>query len=258
MNHSSAAFISDLHLHAATPKTLAAFEAFCLQQAPHFAALYVLGDLFEAYIGDDDLLSPINQRIVQALRKLSDSGTMVYFMHGNRDFLAGEGFANASAAILLPDPVVHSIAGVELLISHGDAWCLEDVEYQQFRQQSRSAAWRTAFLSQALPQRREIARTMRMQSQAAKKQKSVEIMDVHLPAVLQAAKAARVNIVLHGHTHRSAMHQHPLLHDSPAASGSYTSSISRIVLSDWDFESAQPRGNALIIDATGPRFIQVP
>ena len=257
MNHSSAVFISDLHLHAATPKTLAAFESFCLHQAPHFPALYVLGDLFEAYIGDDDLLHPINRRIVQALRKLSDSGTIVYFMQGNRDFLVGEGFARASAAILLPDPVVHAIAGFKLLISHGDAWCIEDVEYQQFRAQSRSAAWRASFLSQALPQRREIAHSMRMQSEEAKKQKSVEIMDVHVPTVLQAADAAGVSIVLHGHTHRSAMHQHQRMGDSQAAVSSSASFLSRIVLSDWDFESSQPRGNALSIDATGPRFINV-
>ncbi len=257
MNHSSAAFISDLHLHAATPKTLAAFELFCLQPAPRFAAFYVLGDLFEAYIGDDDLTEPINQRIVQALRKLSDSGTIVYFMHGNRDFLVGEEFANASGTTLLPDPVIHCIAGLKLLISHGDSWCTDDVEYQQFRLKSRAAAWRNEFLSKPLEQRRELARTMRAQSEAAKKEKSAQIMDVNLSAVLQAANVAQVNIVLHGHTHRSAMHQHARINHSLVAPNDSRPALNRIVLSDWDFESVAPRGNTLVIDAAGPRFIQI-
>jgi UDP-2,3-diacylglucosamine hydrolase len=256
MHFNSAVFISDLHLNAATPRSLAAFESFCAQLS-HTHALYVLGDLFEAYVGDDDLADPINKRICAALRGVTARGITVLFMHGNRDFLVRDGFAHATGAQLLPDPVVHAIAGMRLLISHGDAWCTDDLAYQQFRTQARSQAWQDQLLAQPLAARKQTAAAIRMQSESEKRQKSADIMDVNLAAVLAAAADAHgVNVIVHGHTHRPALHHHPRAInvdqscDQPAP-------ITRFVLSDWDFESAPPRANALRIDAAGPRFEQI-
>jgi UDP-2,3-diacylglucosamine hydrolase len=252
MRIDSAVFISDLHLNAQTPRTLAAFEHFCATLAS-VQALYVLGDLFEAYVGDDDLADPINSRICAALAAVSKRSIHVLFVHGNRDFLVGEGFAKATGAQLLPDPVVHSIAGMQLLISHGDAWCTDDVAYQQFRAQARSSAWQAALLALPLAQRKARAVEIRMQSETEKRLKPADIMDVNLPAVLAAADAHGVTTVVHGHTHRPALHHHPRTKSTDAACDN-PAPVARFVLSDWDFDSDTPRANALRIDAAGPRF----
>jgi UDP-2,3-diacylglucosamine hydrolase len=264
MHFDSAVFISDLHLNTQTPRTLAAFEAFCAQLADT-QALYVLGDLFEAYVGDDDLADPVNARICAALAGVAQRGIRVLFMHGNRDFLVGEGFARATGTLLLPDPVVHTIAGMKLLISHGDAWCTDDVAYQQFRAQARSSAWQQQLLALPLGERKAKALQIRAQSESEKRLKPADIMDVNLAAVLAAADAQSVNVIVHGHTHRPALHHHPRAVrvdqscDQPAP-------LARFVLSDWEFDAAPgkqlprelprdlPRGNALRIDAAGPRF----
>jgi UDP-2,3-diacylglucosamine hydrolase len=253
-NHASAAFISDLHLQTSTRKTLAAFERFCAQTGPKFKALYVLGDLFEAYIGDDSLHDACSRRIVGALKRVSTTGTALYFMQGNRDFLVGDGFAQATGATILQDPTVHCIAGTMVLLSHGDAWCTDDEAYQAFRAQARSPAWQAAFLTQPLAQRHALARDMRVQSEHAKGIKSVQIMDVNLNAVFAAARLAKVNMLIHGHTHRPALHHHRLS-SAPAKPLDQPELLRRFVLSDWDFDSVGvERGNALLMDAGGARF----
>jgi UDP-2,3-diacylglucosamine hydrolase len=256
MQFASAVFISDLHLNAQTPRTLAAFEQFCAQlQNTH--ALYVLGDLFEAYVGDDDLTDPINTRICTALRAVSARGISVLFMHGNRDFLVREGFTKATGATLLADPVVHQIADTPYLISHGDAWCTDDLAYQQFRAQARNTAWQDQLLALPLEARKQKAAAIRMQSESEKRLKPADIMDVSLPTVLAAADAHGANCIIHGHTHRPALHHHTRAASTAASCGS-GAPLARFVLSDWDFEGDAPRGNALRIDAAGPRFEVVP
>jgi UDP-2,3-diacylglucosamine hydrolase len=256
-NHASAAFISDLHLQASTRKTLAAFERFCVQTTSKFRALYVLGDLFEAYVGDDGLQDAYSRRIVGALKQVSAAGVALYFMQGNRDFLVGDGFAEATGAAILPDPSVHCIAGTTVLLSHGDAWCTDDLSYQAFRAQARSSAWQEAFLSQPLAQRHAVARDMRVQSEHAKGIKSVQIMDVNLDAVLAAARPAKVTMLIHGHTHRPALHHHRLS-TAAAKTPDQTELLRRFVLSDWDFDSpGAERGSALVMDAGGAHFSSV-
>jgi UDP-2,3-diacylglucosamine hydrolase len=253
MKHSSAAFISDLHLDAATPGALAAFELFCGETAPRFDALYILGDLFEVYVGDDDLSDPLNVRIVEALRRVARTGTKLRFMHGNRDFLVGALFARATGAVLLEDPVVHTIAGQRVMLSHGDAWCTDDVDYQRFRAQARSPAWQTAVLAQSLDARKTLALSLRGQSEHAKRNKPENITDVNLQAVLASAAAGKAQLLVHGHTHRSAAHHHAL-----SASSQHRPALPRFVLSDWEFDGeGAPRGNALVIDSNGPRFVAV-
>jgi UDP-2,3-diacylglucosamine hydrolase len=253
-NHASAAFISDLHLQTSTRKTVAAFERFCAQTAPKFKALYVLGDLFEAYVGDDGLHEACNRRIVSALRSVSAAGVALYFMHGNRDFLVGSGFADAAGATVLPDPVVHCVAATMVLLSHGDAWCTDDAPYQAFRTQARSPAWQASFLAQPLAQRHAMARDMRIQSEHAKVIKSVQIMDVNLDAVIASARQAKVSMLIHGHTHRTALHHHRLA-TAAAKRLDQVNLLQRFVLSDWDFDShGAERGNTLLLDAAGARF----
>jgi UDP-2,3-diacylglucosamine hydrolase len=256
LNHSSAVFISDLHLQASTPDTLAAFEAFCAGPGRGSEALFVLGDLFEAYVGDDDLADPANARIATALRAVHASGVTLYFMAGNRDFLVGSGFSLQTGATILPDPTLVTIGQTQMLLSHGDAWCTDDKPYQAFRAQSRNAAWQASFLAQPLATRRAAAMQMRAQSKAAKQIKSQDIMDVNLTAVMDAAHDAGVAMIVHGHTHRSAVHHHPW--PAGQAGKREPQALERFVLSDWDFEGvAEQRGNALVIDAHGPRFVRI-
>jgi UDP-2,3-diacylglucosamine hydrolase len=245
MQLESAVFISDLHLNAQTPRTLAAFEEFCMQLAGT-QALYVLGDLFEAYVGDDDLAAPVNQRICTALRSVHARGIALFFMHGNRDFLVRQGFAQATGAQLLPDPVVHTVAGTPLLISHGDAWCTGDIAYQQFRAQARSAQWQDQLLALPLAQRKAQAAALRLQSESEKRLKAAGIMDIELAAIRRAAHTHQAQTIVHGHTHRPAVHHHTASAAAPP--------LVRYVLSDWDFETSTPHGNALRIDSVGARF----
>jgi UDP-2,3-diacylglucosamine hydrolase len=240
---SSALLISDLHLHAATPNTLAAFLRLCAGAARNVQALYVLGDLFEAHVGDDDLESGVNRTVVAALRGVRDAGVAVFVMHGNRDFLLGAGFCALTGAQMLADPVVHELAGVACLLSHGDAWCTDDAAYQSFRLTVRGAAWQSEFLAKPLLERRAIAVGLREQSEHAKAGKSMTIMDVNSEALVTAAVAAGVNTLIHGHTHRPAVH--------------HANGLTRYVLSDWDFDGPDPRGNALLADATGLQFVDL-
>jgi len=215
-------FISDLHLQGARPDITERFFRFLETDAAQAEALYILGDLFEAWIGDDDP-DEHNREVQAAMRRLTDAGVAGYFMHGNRDFLIGDAFAERTGFTLLDDPVVHDLYGTPVLLSHGDAYCTDDVEYQAFRRQSRNPAWQQQVLAMSIEQRRALAGQAREESRAAMVDKAEDIMDVNAEAVADALRESGVTTLVHGHTHRPAVHEIEL-DGAPAT---------RIVLGDW-------------------------
>jgi len=215
-------FVSDLHLDAAHPGIERQFEAFLEGEARTAAALYILGDLFEAWLGDDDP-DPAARATVRALRALSDAGVSVYVMHGNRDFLIGERFCRETGASLLADGTVVELYGERVLLMHGDALCTDDVSYQRLRRIVRNPLVRGVFRILTLNQRRALAAKLRTGSRAHVGKTAPEIMDVNAAAVAQAFREAGVRTLVHGHTHRPAIH--PLEIDGAPAR--------RIVLGDW-------------------------
>jgi UDP-2,3-diacylglucosamine hydrolase len=235
-------FISDLHLEPDRPATTALFLDFLKQRARQAESLYILGDLFEAWIGDDDDAEP-GRVVADALRALSDSGVPVFFIHGNRDFLLGARFAAASGIQLLPETVVIELAGEPILLLHGDTLCTDDVEYQSFRAQVRDPAWRAQTLALPLAQRRVLAGQLRETSQKATQQKATDITDVNPAAVDAALRARSVRHLIHGHTHRPAMHRWTL-DGQPAR---------RTVLGDWHLH-----GSVLCHDTMGWRLENLP
>jgi UDP-2,3-diacylglucosamine hydrolase len=198
-------FISDLHLDAARPSIAAQFERFLEEIAPGSDALYILGDLFEYWVGDDGLALPFPRRIAAALRPLA-ARVPVRFMHGNRDFLLARGFAEATGAEILPDPTVIDLYGTRTLLLHGDTLCTDDKPYQAFRAQVRDPAWQRAALSRPIAERLAIAQGMRQESEGAKQGKAMEIMDVASDAVERAFEETGCDVMIHGHTHRPARH----------------------------------------------------
>ncbi|HOV59255.1 MAG TPA: UDP-2,3-diacylglucosamine diphosphatase [Rhodanobacteraceae bacterium] len=216
-------FISDLHLDPARPHITALFEAFLRGEARAAQALYILGDLFESWIGDDDD-SEIAQRVQAALRDLVQAGVGVAFLHGNRDFLVGADFAARTGVRLLPDPAPITLAGEATLLMHGDTLCLGDTVYQQVRRQLRDPAWQAAFLAQPLAARRAFAARARAESQAHTAAAASDIMDVTPDEVQRVMAAHGATRLIHGHTHRPARHALTLPDGRPAE---------RIVLGDW-------------------------
>lgn len=235
-----ALFVSDVHLQADAPRTAQAFFDF-LEQARGIPQVYLLGDLFEYWAGDDDLASPFNASIVAVLRSLSNDGGALFWMPGNRDFLIGEAFARAAGLILLADPTVVMIAGRRIVMAHGDLQCTDDVAYQTFRTQVRSQVWQQEFLAQPLEQRLAVIGKMREGSRIAQRSKSLEIMDVNPTAIEALFVASSADLMIHGHTHRPARHVHVI--DGVDRK--------RHVLPDWDCETATRRGGGLAIDAAG-------
>ncbi len=233
-------FISDLHLTRERPLAALLLRRFLSEAAPSAAALYILGDFFEAWVGDDDLSEPFHADIAEALRTLSGHGTQVAFLPGNRDFLVGEAFARAAGLTLLPDPTHLDLFGVPTLLTHGDAFCTDDAAYQAFRAQVRGAAWQQAFLARPLAERRALARELRERSEQAKAGKKPEIMDVNAAAVERAFCESQVDRIIHGHTHRPARHEH-LVDGRPRE---------RWVLADW-----YDTGAYLHCDAQGCRSV---
>ena len=215
-------FISDLHLDPVRPEHLAALEVLLDKHTGKTDALYVLGDLFEAWIGDDDD-TPFNQQAIAAFRRFADSGSKLYFMHGNRDFLLGQDFAAACGGTLLDEGTVVDLYGTPTLLMHGDSLCTLDTEYQQFRAMARSPQWQQGMLTQPLEQRRMIAQGMRMQSQGKNANKAENIMDVTPEEVVREMTDAGVQHLIHGHTHRPNVHDV----DLPGGTGK------RWVLGDW-------------------------
>ena len=215
-------FISDLHLDDARPHIVEDFERFCVGEARAADALYILGDLFEAYIGDDDDAA-LNARIADALHGAADAGVLVHFIVGNRDFLLGEDYAHRCGMHLLDDGVVIDLYGTPTLILHGDVLCTDDAAYLAFRKRVRDPAWQAAFLARPLAERRAFAAQARDASRAHTSQTDMAIMDVNHSAVERALRQAGVARMIHGHTHRPAIHDF-MLDGEPAQ---------RIVLGDW-------------------------
>ncbi|WP_133718509.1 UDP-2,3-diacylglucosamine diphosphatase [Methylocaldum gracile] len=199
-------FISDLHLSVTRPEITQRFLRFLKRRASDAERLYVLGDLFDAYLGDDDNFSP-NREVKSAFRQLTDSGIKVYFQHGNRDFLLGESFARETGIRLLADYEVIDLFGVSTLITHGDLLCTDDVQYQRARERIRTEAWKQAALSKPLWLRRMYARWYRFKSRLDKRGKTAEIMDVNPEAVRETMSRYGVDQLIHGHTHRPAIHE---------------------------------------------------
>ncbi len=201
-------FISDLHLCPSRPAVNAAFFRFLERDAVKAEALYILGDLFEYWIGDDDMGEGLNADVVAALRALSDGGTAVFFMHGNRDFLIGQRFCEDAGVVLLDDPTLIELHDKSVLLMHGDTLCTEDTAYQAFRQMVRAPSWQSEFLAKPLTTRRLDVEAMRRQSEASKRTKPMAIMDVSSDAVAESLRIfAYPPLLIHGHTHRPARHE---------------------------------------------------
>ena len=216
-------FISDLHLEESRPDITEAFLRFLDEKASGVEQLYILGDFFEAWIGDDER-TPLQEKIAAALRKLSDSGTEIFLMHGNRDFLIGQDFCDRAGAILLDDPTVIDLHGTPTLLMHGDSLCTADVEYQKFRANMRNPQWQQMILQRPLEDRQQMARQLREISMAKNQGKEEFIMDVTPEEVVRDMEKHSVQRLIHGHTHRPAVHE-LTANGSPAK---------RIVLGDWD------------------------
>ncbi|HBC81733.1 MAG TPA: UDP-2,3-diacylglucosamine diphosphatase [Escherichia sp.] len=199
-------FIADLHLCTEEPAITAGFLRFLAGTARDADALYILGDLFEAWIGDDDP-NPLHRQVAAALKTLSDSGVPCYFIHGNRDFLLGKRFARESGMTLLPEEVVLDLYGRRVLIMHGDTLCTDDAGYQAFRAKVHQPWLQKLFLALPLFIRHKVAAKMRADSKAANSSKSLTIMDVNQQAVSHALERHKVQWLIHGHTHRPAVHE---------------------------------------------------
>lgn len=217
-------FISDLHLCDSRPHITSVFLAFLQRIATQANALFILGDLFEYWAGDDDIASAFHQSIISAFRALADAGIPIYLMHGNRDFLISHIFCAQAQITLLDDPTMFELHGNHVLLSHGDALCTDDLDYQAFRNQVRKLAWQKSFLSLPLGLRKQQIEAIRLQSEQAKSQKSVMIMDVNQEALHQLLRATDYPaLFIHGHTHRPNQHYIEL--------DGYR--ITRWVLGDW-------------------------
>jgi UDP-2,3-diacylglucosamine hydrolase len=205
-----ALFIADLHLSAARPQTSAAFFDFLAGPARRAGSLFILGDLFEYWAGDDDTSSPFNKEICSALRELAAGGIATFFMPGNRDLLAGDGLATTTGMHLLSDPTPIRFGTQTLLLAHGDTLCTDDLSYQAYRQQVRDPVWQTGFLAQPLDTRREFIKKVRNQSEAAKRGKHPGIMDVNTDTVANLLRTHGYPALIHGHTHRPGHHTYML------------------------------------------------
>nr|WP_153917181.1 UDP-2,3-diacylglucosamine diphosphatase [Pseudomonas sp. JG-B] len=232
--------ISDLHLEEERPDITRAFLHFLQTRAPQAEALYILGDFFEAWIGDD-AMTPFQRSIAQALRKLADSGTRIFLMHGNRDFMIGSAFCREAGCTLLKDPSLVQMNGEPVLLMHGDSLCTQDEAYMRLRKWLRNPV--SLFILRNLPlaTRYKLARKLRKESRMQTRQKAVEITDVTAEEVPRMLRQFDARILIHGHTHRPATHDLEL-DGHPAR---------RIVLGDWDRQ-----GWALQVDESG--FRQTP
>lgn len=230
-------FVSDLHLCRERPQATRLFLNFLANRARNAQALYILGDLFEYWAGDDDIDDPHHRPVIAALRALSEGGCALYVMHGNRDFLMGADFAQASGAVLLPDPVLIDLHGRRALLTHGDLQCTDDVEYQVFRSKVRDPLWQQDFLAQPLPQRKAQIAALRARSEQEKSCKDAAIMDVNASAVADLLRSHDFPpLLIHGHTHRPGRH-------AVEVDGKR---CERIVLADWG-----DRGSCLECSAHG-------
>jgi UDP-2,3-diacylglucosamine hydrolase len=206
MVHGRYLFVSDLHLDASAPEAIALFLRFLRTDAAACDGLYILGDLFESWIGDDDD-EPSRGRVCMALRELADAGVPCFVQRGNRDFLLGAGFAARSGCTLLPDPLLLIVGARRIAVSHGDLLCTDDTAYQQFRTLVRTPAFQRGFLALPLATRRALAGRARAGSREHTRQQRTEIMDVAPAAVAQLLRTADADLLIHGHTHRPGTHR---------------------------------------------------
>ncbi|MDB5940527.1 MAG: UDP-2,3-diacylglucosamine diphosphatase [Ramlibacter sp.] len=237
----TADFISDLHLHASEPATFDAWRAY--MRTTGTDAVFILGDLFEVWVGDDAALEPGFAADCAAVMKATAARMPVFFMHGNRDFLVGPGFIRATHATLLEDPSVFTFLGERWLLTHGDALCLQDADYLAFRAQVRTQHWQRDFLAKPLAERKAIARGLREQSEA-RKRSGAPYADVDADAATSWLKAADARVMIHGHTHRPGDHELP-------------GGRRRIVLSDWDAAATRPRLQVLRIGDAGALRVEL-
>ncbi len=214
----SSLFISDLHLSETTPKIEQGLYEF-LEQKGDVDRLFLLGDIFEAWVGDDDD-SALAHRFAASMKRLADRGTAIHFIRGNRDFLVGEAYLNQFGAALLGDTVAIEVAGESALLMHGDLLCTDDVDYMAFRSLAHNADWQAEMLAKPLAERRELAKQLRAMSKEAASNKAEDIMDVNQDAVTQAVNEHHVARIIHGHTHRPRRHT--------------LANAERIVLGDWN------------------------
>ncbi|MEQ1880123.1 MAG: UDP-2,3-diacylglucosamine diphosphatase [Burkholderiales bacterium] len=235
-------FISDLHLSQETPAANQALQNFLDSQAREASALYVLGDLFEYWIGDDSLDGEFAPQICAAFARLASQGVKLFFMHGNRDFMIGARFARESGMSLLDDPCLIDLHGKPTLLMHGDTLCTDDFDYQKFRATVRSVTWQGEFLAKSPAERSQIAQQARQHSELAKQTKQTAIMDVNLAAVEAVLRQHGYPRIIHGHTHRPARHLR-VVDGNPCE---------RFVLADW-----YSQGSYLICDENGCRALPV-
>ena len=239
----AALFVSDLHLSEERAAANERFIDFVEGRARSADALYILGDFFEYWIGDDDLEAAFNAVIAGLLQSLTSQGVPVYLMHGNRDFLIGNAFCRATGAVLLADPSVVEIEGEKTLLAHGDTLCTDDHDYQAWRRVARSADWQQEFLAKPREERRRMIVGLREKSKTVIQAKPADIMDVNAGAVVDALRTAGVRRLVHGHTHRPGRHEH-------AVDGR---PCERWVLPDW-----YGPGGYLEIGSGGPRMVHFP
>jgi len=226
-------FLSDLHLHDSRPQITELFFSFLKSETVASASsIYILGDLFEFWAGDDANAYP---EVVNALRSTVDKGIPVYFMRGNRDFLAGEKFRHDTGCVLIEDPTVINIDDQPVLLMHGDTLCTDDHEYQAFRAEVRSSDWQSRVMSMSLPERMDYFQSLREASKKSIQEKPSDIMDVNQHTVERKMSEANTHLLIHGHTHRQDIHQFTI-DDEPAC---------RVVLGDW-----YNNGNVLIVNST--------
>lgn len=235
-------FISDLHLDPERGEVTRQFLGFLEGEARDAETLYILGDLFEAWVGDDDP-DPEKRAVVEALSRIPANGVSCYIMHGNRDFLIGERFCEETGFRLLEDGTVVDIHGTKVLLMHGDTLCTDDLEYQKLRHMVRNPQWQAGFLSMPVEQRLAMAQKVREQSRAATMLKAAEIMDVNQDAVQETVRSSDVRTLVHGHTHRPAIHSLEI--DGAKAT--------RVVLGDW-----HEQGSVLRWDGEGYELVALP
>lgn len=229
-------FISDLHLCADRPALTAVFERYLAGPGRAAARLYILGDLFEYWAGDDDLDDPLNTHVAGLLAGLADTGCQVFFMPGNRDFLIGADFATRAKLQILAEPTRVELGNDTFLLCHGDSLCTDDLAYQAFRSQVRNPAWQAQFLGQPLAVRKQVIAGVRMKSEEAKSEKAAAIMDVNAEAVTALLREHGIHQLIHGHTHRPADHQVDV--DGRVCQ--------RFVLADWRDGDEKAEGQVLI------------
>lgn len=229
-------FLSDLHISLEKPEITRRFLAFLSDRAPKAKAVYILGDLFDAWIGDDDFTPP-NNKIRKQLKQLTDSGTAVYLLQGNRDFLLGTKFAEDTGVILLNEYAVIDLHGTPTLLTHGDLLCTDDLPYQAFRVKSHSPEWQQSVLSKPLFLRLLAARWYRIRSYFHKRNKTQDIMDVNPNTVIEVMRERQCLRLIHGHTHRPAVHDFTIDHQI----------AQRFVLAAWD----KQRGEVLCWNSNG-------